>query len=257
MVMKRQWSVIVTVLAGCTVAIAALDHSKRGGAADRDQTGTDRYEQRQPSRDGIGKMYLGREIAHVMGHQGFRWLERDSRIEEEQPDRMIEALGLEADDVVADVGAGSGYISFRIAAKVSKGRVLAVDIQPQMIALLDQRIVDDQVTNVETILSTIEDARLPVGVIDLAIMVDAYHEFSHPYEMLESIVASLAPGGRVVLIEYRAEDPEVPIKRLHKLSERQAKKEMKAVGLRLLQNIDVLPWQHILVFGTKPVVAEP
>lgn len=203
------------------------------------------------SRDGIGKFYLGREISHVMGHQGFGWLERESRVSEEQPDRVVEALGLAADDVVADIGAGSGYFTFRMAPRVPQGKVLAVDIQPEMLAIIDQRIEQGGITNVEPIRGAVENPNLPASGVDLVLMVDAYHEFSHPHEMMRAIVDALVSGGRVVLVEYRAEDRSVPIKPLHKLSEKQAKKEMRAVGLRHVETLDILPTQHILVF-VKP-----
>ena len=211
-----------------------------------------RYQERTPSRDGIGKVYLGREISHVMGHRGYRWLERPERVEEERPDQLIAALDLAPDDVVADVGAGSGYYSFRLAERVPEGRVLAVDIQPEMIAHLEAGMAARGIDHVEPVLGTLTDPSLPTKAVDLVLLVDAYHEFSHPFEMMSGIVASLAPGGRVVLVEYRAEDPEVPIKRLHKMSVRQAQKEMAAVGLKLVERFDGLPWQHVLIFGKAP-----
>ncbi len=209
------------------------------------------YRLGKASRDGIGKFYLGREISHVMGHQGFGWLERESRVSEEQPDRVVEALGLASDDVVADIGAGSGFFTFRIAPHVPEGKVLAVDIQPEMLAIIEQRTAQEGITNIKPILGSIDDPSLPTATVDLVLMVDAYHEFSHPFEMMQGIVSALVPGGRVVLVEYRAEDRSVPIKPLHKLSEKQAKKEMHAAGLRHHETLDILPTQHILVF-TKP-----
>jgi SAM-dependent methyltransferase len=207
------------------------------------------YQYRNASPDGTGKYYMGREIAQVMGHLGAEWLERPERVQEERTDLLISALGLQPDDVVADIGAGTGYFSFPISQVVPKGKVLAVDIQPEMIALLNQQKQRRKVTNVLPVLGKIDDPQLPAGGVDLVLMVDAYHEFSHPREMMEKIVRSLKPGGRVALVEYRAEDPKVPIKPLHKMSLKQARKEMEAVGLVLLENKEGLPWQHLMLFG--------
>jgi protein-L-isoaspartate O-methyltransferase len=207
------------------------------------------YSYRQPSFDGTGKYYMGREIAQVMGHQGSGWLERPDRATEEQPQKMIAALGLKSTDVVADIGAGTGYISQLLARQVPSGKVLSVDIQPEMIDSLKQRIKKSKITNIQTQLGTEQSPELPAASIDLAIMVDAYHEFSYPHEMIVGIVAALKPGGRVVLAEYRGEDPQVFIKPHHKTTQKQIQSEMKAVGLKLIKNESVLPQQHLLFFG--------
>ncbi len=209
------------------------------------------YETTNPSRDGIGKVYMGREISHVMGHRGAAWLERPAREREERTDLLIEALPLQAGHVVADIGAGTGYFTFPIAERVPDGRVLAVDIQPEMLALIEARKNDRGTENVRTILGTVTDPGLAPGTVDLILIVDAYHEFSHPREMGEAMAAALRPGGRLVLVEYRGEDPAVPIKPLHKMTEAQARREMQAVGLVWEQTLDTLPQQHILVFA-KP-----
>lgn len=216
-----------------------------------------RYEFRaEHDRDGIGKFYMGREIAHVMGHQAADWLERPERLEEEQPDRLIEALRLQPGQSVADIGAGSGYFTWRLAKKVgSRGRVYAVDIQQEMLDLLARQMPARGVSNVVSVLGSIESAKLPAGSIDLALMVDVYHEFSHPYEMIQSICAALKPGGRLIFVEYRLEDPDVPIKRLHKMSAEQVRKEMTVQPLEWVENIPILPRQHILVFR-KPAGVE-
>lgn len=206
------------------------------------------YRYGTPSRDGIGKFYEGREISHVMGHLGASWLERDSREREERPAVLVQALGLEPDDVVADIGAGTGYFSFRIARVVPQGRVLAVDVQPEMLTKLRTRAQASGVDNVEPVQGSITDPNLPANTVDLALMVDAYHEFSHPYEMMGSLYRAMKPGGRVVLVEYRGEDPAIPIKRLHKMTEAQAKKELAKVGFAHVKTSEVLPIQHILVF---------
>jgi len=206
------------------------------------------YEQRQPSRDGIGKFYMGREISHVMGHRGSGWLERDNREREERTDLLIERLLVEDGDVVADIGAGTGYFSFPIARRIPNGRVLAVDIQLEMLELITDKKGRNAIGNVQTVHGTITDPNLPAAAVDLIFIVDAYHEFSHPREMGEAMARALVSGGKLVLIEYRAEDPSVPIKPLHKMSESQAILEMAALGLQWLETADYLPQQHVLIF---------
>lgn len=201
--------------------------------------------------DGIGKYYLNREIARVMGHQAMIWLERDSREAEEKPALTIQKLDLEPNDVVADIGAGTGYFSFRMARAVPQGKVYAVDIQPEMLEAIAFLQKDKHITNVETILGKEDDPNLPPESIDLALMVDAYHEFSYPREMMEGIFRALKPGGRVVLLEYRKENPTIAIKPLHKMTQKQVKKELKEVGLKWQQTKEFLPEQHFLVFS-KP-----
>jgi SAM-dependent methyltransferase len=206
------------------------------------------YTTAPPSPDGIGKIFMGREISHVMGHQGLNWLERDEREMEEAPSRAIALLDLAPDAVIADIGAGSGYYSFRIAPLVARGKVIAVDIQQEMFDFLKAESTKREVTNVQPHLGTIEDIQLPPDTLDAALMVDSYHEFSHPIEMLTSLQKALKPGGKIYLLEYRAEDPRVPIKPLHKMSEAQARKEFEALGFTFVKNKPGLPWQHFLVF---------
>jgi ubiquinone/menaquinone biosynthesis C-methylase UbiE len=202
--------------------------------------------------DGIGKYYMSREIAQVMGHQAMMWLERESRVQEEKPDLTVQNLNLEADDVVADIGAGSGYFSFRVAQQVPEGKVYAVDIQPEMLDAITALKDEQNITNVETILGQENSPNLPTASIDLALMVDAYHEFAYPREMMQGIVQALKPGGRVVLLEYRKENPMIMIKPLHKMTQKQVKKELQAVGLKWQETKEFLPEQHFLVFS-KPV----
>jgi SAM-dependent methyltransferase len=209
------------------------------------------YETITPTPGGTGKVFMGREIAQVMGHQGITWLERDKREAEEAPSRLIEALNLAPDAVIADIGAGSGYHSLRIAPKLPQGRVVAVDIQPEMLDFLTARAAERRISNITPQLGAIDDLKLPAASLDAALMVDAYHEFSHPREMLASLLRALKPGGRVFLTEFRAEDPRVPIKPVHKMTAGQARKEFEACGFRFLENRRHLPWQHLLVFG-KP-----
>lgn len=202
--------------------------------------------------DGIGKFYFGREIAQVMGHEGADWLERAERAREEQPAKLMAAVPLKPGWVVADIGAGTGYYTFRLAplvgAKGATGQVFAVDIQPEMLDFLRAKAARLHVTNVVPVLGTLTDPNLPAGAVDLALLVDVYHEFSFPWEMMQGIKKALRPGGLAVLVEYRAEDARVPIKRLHKMTVAQARKEIEAAGLKWKSTLETLPWQHIIVF---------
>ncbi|MDA0689079.1 MAG: methyltransferase domain-containing protein [Proteobacteria bacterium] len=200
---------------------------------------------------GIGKFYMGREISFVMGHQAAEWLNRPGRIQEEMPDEVVANMNLDPDEVVADVGAGSGYFSFRIARHVPQGKVMAIDIQPEMLQLIDERASREEVDNIELVLGQVDNPNLPPNSIDAALMVDAYHEFSHPFEMIDGLYRALRPGGRIFLLEYRGEDDSVPIRPLHKMTELQAVKEMSVFGLEWTDTLDFLPWQHMMIF-TKP-----
>ena len=197
---------------------------------------------------GIGKFYMGREISFVMGHQAADWLNRPGRIQEEMPDQVVANMNLEPDHVVADIGAGSGYFSFRIAKLVPEGKVLAVDIQPEMLAIIEQRKSAENVSNIEGVLGKVDDPNLLPESIDAAIMVDAYHEFDHPFEMIDGINNALKVGGRIFLLEYRGEDDSVPIRPLHKMTEEQVVKEMSVFGLEWTDTLDFLPWQHMMIF---------
>jgi SAM-dependent methyltransferase len=209
----------------------------------------DRYVQGAPTADGIGKRHEGREIAQVMGWQAAPWLEREEREKEERTSLLIEELRLKPGMVVADVGAGSGYLSRRMAPLVAPaGRVIAVDIQPQMLALLAEAAKDPRYANIEPLAGGVDDTHLPPDSVDLAIMVDVYHELEYPYEVLASIVRALKPGGRVAFVEYRGEDPNVPIKSLHKMTERQVRLEAGKHALAWERTSRRLPWQHLIVF---------
>jgi SAM-dependent methyltransferase len=207
------------------------------------------YELRPGSPDGIGKFYMGREIAQVMGHPGAGWLERPGRVEEERTDLLIRELRLQATDVVADLGAGTGFFSLPLARVVAQGKVLAVDIQPEMLEIIRGRIKKENVPNIEPILASETDPHLPPNSVDLVLLVDAYHEFSYPLEVMQHVAAALRPGGRVALVEYRGEDPDVPIKEVHKMTEQQARREMAAAGLRWIRTDNLLPQQHLMLFG--------
>ena len=213
-------------------------------AADENQT----YVYGDATRDGIGKFYMGREFSKVMGHLGASWLERPKREQEERTDLLVQGLDLKQTDMIADIGAGSGYFSFRIAKLVPQGKVFAVDISPQMIGIVRSKMAKEKITNVIPIQSTIKQTKLPPNSVDAALIVDAYHEFSHPLEMATSIIDSLKPGGKLILIEYRMEDPSVPIKLLHKMTEKQAKAEMKNAGFKWEKTLSMLPQQHFMIF---------
>ena len=193
--------------------------------------------------------YKGRVIAPVMSAEGADWLVRADREEFEQPEKVVDALKLQNGMVVADIGAGVGYFSLRIAKRVGPaGEVLAVDIQPEMLNLLKKNQERERLTNVEPVLGTVTDPHLPQEMIDLALLVDVYHECQYPEEMITQIRNSLKKNGRLVLIEYRGEDPTVPIKPEHKMTVKQVLAEIEPMGFQLKERLEFLPWQHILVF---------
>ena len=208
-----------------------------------------RYTSVPASADGSGKRYMGREIAAVMGWQGAAWLEREEREREERTDLLLTALALKPGMVVADIGAGTGYLSRRMATAVgSSGKVLAVDVQPEMIQMLKQLAQKAQLSQIVPVQCSETDVGLQPNSVDLAIMVDVYHELAYPFEVLASVIRALKPGGRVVFVEYRAEDRGVPIKELHKMSQAQVKREAAAHALVWERTADTLPWQHMVVF---------
>ncbi len=240
--------VLSLVFAAVSIAASAPPALAQTAAATADPA----YELARPSPDGIGKRYLGREIAQVMGWQGAAWLEREEREREERTDLLLPELGLAPGMVVADIGAGTGYIARRMALQVgAKGVVYAVDVQPEMIAMLQSLATKAGLAQIRPVLGAASDVRLPAASIDLGIMVDVYHELEYPREVLASIVRALKPGGRVVFVEYRAEDPRVPIKALHKMSEAQVRREAEASGLVWERTAGGLPWQHAVIFRKR------
>ncbi|RMF44620.1 MAG: class I SAM-dependent methyltransferase [Planctomycetota bacterium] len=199
------------------------------------------------------RTYMGRTIAPTMGAAGAGWLIRETREEEERPSEVIRQLNLKPGMVVCDLGCGNGFYTLKMAELVAPGgKVLAVDIQPEMLHLLQLRCQEAGIDNVEPIQSTVTDPKLPPNSVDLVLLVDVYHEFSHPVQMLRGIRESLRPDGVVALLEYRAEDPTVPIRPLHKMSKRQILKEYHANGFRLVRQYDGLPWQHLMFFARDP-----
>jgi len=209
----------------------------------------DRYEYRDGDIDGIGKWYMGREIAYVMSHYGISWLERPEREKEERVTLLLKNMDLKPGMTVADIGAGSGYHAVRMAKMVGDGKIYAVDVEPKMIDYLNKRIKDEGCKNIKTILGKEQSVELPAASIDIMIMVDVYHELSFPYEIARSMLDALKPGGKLFLIEYRAEDSSVPIKQVHKMTQKQAVKELKAAGFSFVKNMGNLPWQHCMVFS--------
>jgi ubiquinone/menaquinone biosynthesis C-methylase UbiE len=201
------------------------------------------------STDGIGKRYMDREISAVMGWQGAAWLERDQREREERTDLLLDALALKPGMVIADIGAGTGYLSRRMAPLVMPGgKIIALDVQPEMVEFLHTAVKRSGLSQIEVKLGTVDDIKLPKNSIDMAIMVDVYHELAYPYEVMSSIMQALKPRGRIVFVEYKAEDARVPIKPLHKMSEAQIKREASIFSLEWERTVSTLPWQHVVIF---------
>ncbi len=211
-------------------------------------TTDDLYTYTNPSRDGTGKVYLGREISHVMGFAGKAWLERAEREREEGIAAALKNLPIASKSVIADIGAGSGYYTFRIAPLVPEGKVYAVDIQEDAVAYIKKRSEELGIENVVPIHGTEKSPNLPEGQVDLVIMVDVYHELAYPQEMLSAIYKCLKPNGKILLLEYKGEDPSINIKPLHKMTEKQAKKELNSNGFELVENGKFLPIQHYMIF---------
>ena len=212
------------------------------------------YETRaRHDRNGIGKFFMGREIAHVMGHQAADWLERPEREREERTDLLVEALGLKPGMNVADIGCGTGYLSERMARKIVPGGVVfGVDIQQEMLDLLARKMREKKIENVKPVLGAEADPKLEPQSCDLMIMVDVYHEFDFPYEMMRKMVSALKKGGRIVFVEFRAEDPAVAIKEVHKMSEAQVRKEMALhPEMEWVETRKELPQQHVILFRRK------
>ncbi len=208
----------------------------------------ERYTLKAGDPNGISKWYMGRQIAQVMSHYGIGWLEREEREQEENTTQLLKNLAVQPGMSIADIGAGSGYHSTLLSKMVGNGKVYAVDVEPEMIAYLNDRIKREGKKNIIPVLGTEKKVSLPANSMDMMLLVDVYHEFSYPYEMALSMLEALKPGGKLVLVEFRAEDPNVPIKAIHKMSQQQAVKEFKAAGFTFEKNISNLPWQHCLIF---------
>ena len=206
------------------------------------------YTHKSADPDGVGKVYMGREIAKIMGFDGADWLERDYRQKEEKTLQAIQKLPINKNSIVADIGAGTGYYTFKIAPKLTSGKIYAEEIQDEMLHYLANRKNQLSLKNVEIVRGTVKTTGLLRSSVDVVLLVDVYHELLYPNEMLVSIRESLKPCGKVVILEYRAEDKEVPIKNLHKMSSVQVNKEFSANGFKLISDQEFLPWQHFLVF---------
>ena len=216
------------------------------------QTKEQRYTSIPASADGIGKRYMDREISGVMGWQGAAWLERDEREREERTDLLLDALALKPGMVVADIGAGTGYLSRRMAPLVMPGgKIIALDLQPEMVNYLQAGVKRLGLSQIEVKLGMVNDTKLIQNSIDMAIMVDVYHELAYPFEVMRSIMSALKPGGQIVFVEYKAEDKSVPIKPLHKMSEAQIKREAGIFALEWERTVSTLPWQHVVVFRKR------
>ena len=239
--MKKTYARIVSV---CPVLIA-LAYSQATQRPDYIKMG-------DHDPNGTGVSYMGREIAQVMGHLAADWLDRPEREIEEAPSILVKSLNLKPGMVVADIGAGSGYLSFMMAKYVGpKGKVFAEDIQPEMLDLVRKKSTESGIKNVVPWLGTTTDPKLSANSVDLMILVDVYHEFDQPYEMVSHMVPALKKGGRLVFVEYRKEDPEVPIKEVHKMSVSQVRKEMTNFALTFKESNEILPRQHIIIFTRK------
>ena len=229
------------------------------GQADPAPKPVQRYEtRREHDEHGTGKFYKDREIAQVMGYQGWNWLERPEREKEENTSKLLPSLEIKPGNVVADIGAGSGYYTERLAKLVgAKGKVYAVDIQPEMLELIRKRMKSRGLKNVQLVHNTVTDLKLPAEAVDLILLVDVYHEFSHPYEMTAAMVKALKPGGRIAFVEYRGEDKTVPILEVHRMTEKQVFKEMDGFPLRHVRTLGHLPWQHVILFEKRAADAAP
>lgn len=226
------------MLRTAALAVALLCSATQFASAQQDVTSVD------------GRpVYKGREIAQTMHYNGAPWLIRESRQREEDCQKMLENLGVKPGMTICDMGCGNGFYSLKLAEMVGKeGKILAVDIQPEMLRLLKARAEEEGIENIELILGDIDNPKLPEGKVDMILCVDVYHEFSHPVEMLAGMHQSLKPDGKVALLEFRMEDPNVPIKLLHKMSKKQAVLEYEANGFQLASQFDGLPWQHMMFF---------
>ena len=235
------------------VLLISIGCSKLQAADPSQLTQPPTYEYRPGSFDGTGKWFVDREIAHFMSHQGAPWLEREERETEEAPNRLVSALSLKPGYQVGDVGAGSGYLTWRMARVVGPtGKIYANDIQPEMISFLRTNLLVRGITNVVPVLGTTTDPRLPDNTLDLILLVDVYHECDHPLEMTRRMTDALKPGGRLVFVEYRGEERWIPIKPLHKMTAAQVRKEMALhPRLAFVENLTNLPRQHILIFQKK------
>jgi ubiquinone/menaquinone biosynthesis C-methylase UbiE len=229
----------------CLIACCAWGTAALGDAT--------RYETREAhDPDGIGKFYMGREIAHVMGPGGIIWLERSEREREERPAQVLKELNIREGQTVADLGAGSGYYTLRMAQAVGEtGTVYAVDIEPRMLQFITQRAAREDISTIKTVQATATDPGLPPNSLDLLLMVDVYHELEYPFEVMQKVHTAMRTGGRVALVEYRANDPTVMIKPVHTMTERQVIAELREAGFHHVETVRTLPLQHLMIFEKR------
>lgn len=230
------------------ILLILLGNYQCKGQNEKQLNSSEIYSYKSGDLNGIGKWYKGREIAYVMGYQGMSWLERTEREEEENTSKLLGNMKIEPGDTIADIGAGSGYHVFKMAPIVDEGLIFAVDIQPEMLAAMEKKREESTNKNISLIQGNEKSVNLPENSVDKVLLVDVYHEFNFPYEMMLSIKNAMRADAKLYLIEYRGEDASVPIKELHKMTENQAVIEMEAAGFILEENIDNLPWQHCMVF---------
>jgi SAM-dependent methyltransferase len=238
----------IYILILISVFVLPLQSCKGQEEKSNDAESNEKYTFKRGNPNGIGKWYQGREIAHVMGFQGMEWLNRPEREQEENVSLLLKNMEIESSDVIADIGAGSGYHVFKMAEIAEQGKIYGVDIQDEMLAEMQDQKDLKGINNVVLVKGSEKSVNLPKNSIDKVLMVDVYHEFSFPLEMLLSIKKALKPNGKIFLIEYRGEDNNIPIKTIHKMTESQAVEELETAGFRLLQNVENLPWQHCMVF---------
>lgn len=234
-----------TVIKTVTIIIVILSFNQSNA---QDSTTIKRYIYEKGDPNGIGKWYMGREIAYVMGFEGIGWLERPEREAEENTSKLIANMVIKVNDTIADIGAGSGYHVLKMAPIAKNGFIYGVDIQEEMLTAILMSKDYYGSKNIDAVKGSEKSINLPKNSINKALLVDVYHEFNYPYEMIASIKEALKPNGQLFLIEYRGEDNTVPIKKVHKMTEEQAVKEMQAAGMKLLNNLDNLPWQHCMIF---------
>lgn len=240
-------SILIATIAGICFCSVTCNGQQKSKAIKTDQD----YTFSKASADGIGKFYFGREIAHMMGSAGIPWLDRDERQDEENTNLAISKIEISPSAIIADIGAGTGYYSFKLATKVPQGKVYAVEVQDEMIKQLNERKEKLHINNIEVVKGNAMSPGLPDNSIDLAVMVDVYHELAYPREMLQSIKKALKKNGKILLIEFRGEDPSIPIKKLHKTTVVQVNKEFAANGFSLYYKGDFLPIQHFLLYEKK------
>lgn len=240
---------LMSLLASCLVA-ATLSVQEKAATVDPFSAPKAQQEENDPKIPPGVSVYMGRTVARTMGHQGADWLIRDNREREERCSLMLSNLGVKRGMTICDMGCGNGFYALQLAQMTGeKGYVVGVDVQPEMLSLLRDRMEEQGVENIIPILGSYHNPHLPENLVDLILLVDVYHEFSHPEEMLASMRKSLKPDGLAVFLEYREEDPDVPIKPLHKMSKEQVNKELTANGFKLVKEFDELPWQHMMFFG--------